>query len=137
MSDEMHLAPLAGRDSRMPEVVYGYLNNPLLQESLSLLPLATCFDYARHPAAYDPESSWREAVRELFGESALPHWRAILDFCDRTNRSGTSKRPAALAPARLRALQGAHRYLMSNQGRRWFAEFRPWVARLEAQLAQR
>jgi hypothetical protein len=57
------------RDSRLPEVVYGYLNNPLLQESLSLIPLATCFDYAADPAAYDPERNWREAIRELFGRS--------------------------------------------------------------------
>jgi hyaluronoglucosaminidase len=136
MSDEMHLAPLAGRDSRLPEVVYGYLNNPLMQESLSLLPLATCFDYARHPAAYDPERSWTEAAGELFGRSAIPHWRAILDFCERMNRSKGGKRPAALAPGRLRALQDAYRYLLRNQGRRWFEEFRPWLARLEAELAQ-
>jgi hypothetical protein len=137
MSDEMHLAPLAGRDSRLPEVVYGYLNNPLVQESLSLLPLATCFDYARHPAAYDPERSWTEAARELFGSSAVPHWRAILDFCERMNRSKGGKRSAALAPGKLRALQDAHRYLLSHQGRPWFEEFRPWLVRLEAELAQR
>lgn len=137
MSDEMHLAPLAGRDSRLPKVVYGYLNNPLMQESLSLIPLATCFDYADDPAAYDPERSWTEAVRELFGRSAIPHWRAILDFCERMNRSKGSKRPAALAPGRLRALQAAYRYLLKNQRRRWFDEFRPWFARLEAELARR
>ena len=137
MSDEMHLAPLAGRDSRLPEVVYGYLNNPLMQESLSLVPLATCFDYAADPAAYDPDRSWREAVRELFGESAIPHWRAILDFCERMNRSRGGERTATLAPGRLRALREADRYLLRNQGRRWFEEFRPWLARLEAELAQR
>jgi hypothetical protein len=137
MSDEMHLAPLAGRDARLPEAIHGYLNNPLLQESLSLLPLATCFDYAADPAAYDPERSWTEAARELFGESAIPHWRAILDFCERMNRAGGGKRSAALAPARLHALQDAYRYLSRNRGRRWFEEFRPWRARLEAELAQR
>jgi hypothetical protein len=137
MSDEMHLAPLAGRDSRLPEFVYGYLNNPLMQESLSLLPLATCFDYAADPAAYDPETSWTEAVGELYGRSAIPHWRAILDFCERMNRSKRSKRSVVLAPARLRALQDAYRYLSRNRGRRWFEEFRPWLARLEAELAQR
>ncbi len=35
MRDELHLAPLQGRDPRLPEYVYGYLNNPLLQEELS------------------------------------------------------------------------------------------------------
>jgi hypothetical protein len=136
MSDEMHLAPLAGRDSRLPEVVYGYLNNPLVQENLSLLPLATCFDYAVDAAAYDSETSWTEAVGELFGSSAIPHWRAILDFCERMDRSKGGKRSVALAPGKLRALQDAHRYLLRNQRRRWFREFRPWLARLEAELAR-
>jgi hyaluronoglucosaminidase len=136
MSDEMHLAPLAGRDSRLPEVVYGYLNNPLVQENLSLLPLATCFDYAADAAAYDSETSWTEAVGELFGSSAIPHWRAILDFCERMDRSKGGKRSVALAPGKLRALQDAHRYLLRNQRRRWFREFRPWLARLEAELAR-
>jgi hypothetical protein len=31
----------------LPQAVYGYLNNPLLQEELGFAPLATCFDYAR------------------------------------------------------------------------------------------
>jgi hyaluronoglucosaminidase len=137
MSDEMHLAPLTGRDPRLPEVVYGYLNNPLMQERLSLVPLATCFDYAADPAAYDPERSWREAVLELFGSSAFPHWRAILEFCERMNRSKAGERSAAPAPERLRTLREADRYLLRHQGRRWFEEFRPWRARLEAELAQR
>jgi hyaluronoglucosaminidase len=136
MSDEMHLAPLAGRDPRLPEAVYGYLNNPLMQESLSLLPLATCFDYAADPAAYDAERSWTEAARALFGESAIPHWRAIVDFCERMNRSKRSRRSAARSPKKLRALQDAYRYLSRNRGQRWCEEFRPWLARLEAELAQ-
>jgi hyaluronoglucosaminidase len=134
MSDEMHLAPLSGRDPRLPETIYGYLNNPLLQENLSLIPLATCFDYAAAPAAYDPEKSWKEAIEELFGKSAIPHWHAILDLCERMNRSKRSKRPVALAPGRRRALQEARRYILKNQRERWFEEFRPWLARLEVAL---
>ncbi len=38
MSAEMHLSPLSGRDARLPELVYGYLNNPLLQEALTVNP---------------------------------------------------------------------------------------------------
>jgi len=130
MSDELHLAPLTGRDPRLPETVCGYLNNPLLQEDLSLIPLATCFDYAAAPAAYDPEKSWQEAVQELFGKTAIPHWRAIRDLCERKNQSKGNKRPVTLAPGRLRALQEAHRYILQNRRERWFKEFRPWLARL-------
>src|SRR5262245_1438571 len=46
MAKELHIGPLEGRGPRLPEIAYGYLNNPLLQEELSFLPLATCFDYA-------------------------------------------------------------------------------------------
>lgn len=137
MSDEMHLAPLTGRDPRLPDAVYGYLNNPLLQANLSLIPLATCFDYAAAPAAYDSEKSWRKTVEELFGESAIPHWQAILDFCGRMNRSKRSRRPAALPPGKLRAVQEAHRYLLRNRTHRWFEEFRPSLAQIEALLAQK
>lgn len=135
MSDEMHLAPLTGRDPRLPEAVHGYLNNPLVQEELSLLPLATCFDYARDPAAYDPGESWREAAEELHGKSAVPHWRAILDFCERMNRAQAGKRVAALAPGRLHALQEAYRYFSRNRARPWSKELRPWLARIGAALA--
>ena len=52
MANELHIGPLQGRDPRLPEIVYGYLNNPLLQEELTFLPLATCFDYAAAPRAH-------------------------------------------------------------------------------------
>lgn len=137
MRDELHLAPLTGRDPRLPEAVYGYLNNPLLQENLGLLPLAACFDYAGNPAAYDPGRSWQEAVETLYGRSAIPHWHAILDLCERMNRAKGGKRAAALAPGKLGALQEAYRYLSRNQRRPWFEEFRPWLARLEAALGRK
>jgi hyaluronoglucosaminidase len=136
MSDELHLAPLTSRDERLPEIVYGYLNNPMLQKSLGLLPLATCFDYAADPASYDPETSWTQAAEELFGESAVPHWRALRDFCERMNRARFGKRNTVLTPGKLHTLQDAYSYVLRNRGRRWFEEFRPWLARLEAELAE-
>ncbi|MGH8514689.1 MAG: beta-N-acetylglucosaminidase domain-containing protein, partial [Gammaproteobacteria bacterium] len=80
MAAEMHIAPLRGRDPRLPELVYGYLNNPLLQESLSFIPLATCFDYAARPAGYDPEKSWQRIIGNRFGAGAFTHWRALRSF---------------------------------------------------------
>lgn len=136
MKDEMHLAALTGREASLPQTVYGYLSNPLLQERLSLIPLATCFDYAAAPVAYDPETSWREAIEELFGRRAVPHWDAIRDFCEHLNRAKRVKRPVTLTRKRRRALAEAHRYLLKNRERRWFEELRPWIARLEAALEQ-
>jgi hyaluronoglucosaminidase len=121
MSKEMHLAPLAGRDARLPELIYGYLNNPLLQESLSFIPLATCFDYARAPVAYDPETSWRRAVIQRFGASALPHWRAIRGFCDGKQKD-------------VQRLRAACEYAAQHRREKWARELRPWIALMEKSL---
>ena len=126
MSTEMHLAPLTGRDPRLPEQVYGYLNNPLLQETLSFIPLATCFDYAADPAGYDPEESWVRAISERFGDDTLAYWQALREFCERANRSKNKNR-LQLSPKQRSALELAHRYILKNQGKRWFEEFRPWL----------
>ena len=128
MRDELHLAPLTGRDPRLPECVYGYLNNPLLQEELSFLPLATCFDYARAPAKYRAESAWTKIVRQRFGAEALPHWRALRSYAEASIAAKKDKRPLQLAPAETRRLQVAFAYVERNRGRRWVKELAPWRA---------
>lgn len=128
MSDELHLAPLTGRDPRLPECVYGYLNNPLLQEQLSFLPLATCFDYAWAPAKYRAESSWAQIVRQRFGAEALPHWRALRSYADASIAAKKDKRALQLTPAETRRLQAAFAYVEGNRGRRWVKELAPWRA---------
>ncbi|MGH7828922.1 MAG: beta-N-acetylglucosaminidase domain-containing protein, partial [Candidatus Binatia bacterium] len=134
MSGEMHLAPLAGRDPRLPEQVYGYLNNPLLQESLSFIPLATCFDYAADPTGYDPEKSWRRGIVERFGAAAVSHWRAVREFCDRLNRLKNKTFSVRLSGKERAALLAARRYLLENRNEPWFNEFRPWLERIERSL---
>jgi hyaluronoglucosaminidase len=127
MSDELHIAPLQGRDARLPEVVYGYLNNPLLQEELSFIPLATCFDYAARPTAYDGESSWTAIVRSRFGAEALPFWRTIRKFCQdsiRSNKIADAPRISAFDRARLSA---AITYVRKHRRQKWAREIRPWL----------
>jgi len=134
MSSEMHLSPLTGRDPRLPEVAYGYLNNPLLQETLSFIPLATCFDYAANPSAYDPEKSWESAVGELFGDEALPYWRTLRNFCEKIK---DKKRSPRLSAKKRSALRAAYRYVLENQDKRWFEEFHPWFKLLGETLASK
>jgi hyaluronoglucosaminidase len=128
MCDELHIRPLTGRDPRLPECAYGYLNNPLLQEQLSFVPLATCFDYARAPAEYRAESSWTKIVRHRFGADALPHWRALRSYAEASTAAKTDKRPLQLTPAETRRLQAASAYVERNRGRRWAKELAPWRA---------
>ena len=137
MRDELHLGPLRGRDPRLPAAVYGYLNNPLLQEEMSFLPLATCFDYARAPANYRAESSWMKIVRQRFGAEALPHWRALMSYAEASIAAKKAHRPLQLTPAETRRLQAAIAYVERNRARRWAKELTPWrpaIAKLIAGL---
>jgi hyaluronoglucosaminidase len=126
MREELHLGPLQGRDPKLPRVVYAYLNNPLLQEKLSFIPLATCFDYAADPTHYDPESSWSRVVRESFGPESLPHWRALRRFCEAHQRAKKLKRPLRFRPAERRELKAADEYVRGHRLQKWAREIRPW-----------
>lgn len=117
MSEDMHLGPLTGRDARLPERVLGYLNNPLLQPEAAFLPLATCFDYARDPAGYDPEDSWMRAVRERFGAASLEHWATLRAFCEARGLA-RSRVEAALA------------YFDAQRSVPAVRELRPWIERM-------
>lgn len=134
MSREMHIGPLTGRDPRLPEAVYGYLNNPLLQETLSFIPLATCFDYAANPAGYDPEKSWKRIVEERFGPKALAHWQTIRQFCERIK---VKAMPLPLSRQKRSALQAARLYILHNRDQLWFEEFRPWLELMEKSLTRK
>jgi len=128
---------MTGRDPRLPECVYGYLNNPLLQEELSFLPLATCFDYARAPAKYRAESAWTKIVRQRFGDRALSHWRAFRDYSEASMAAKKRKHPLRMTPAETRRLQAALAYVQRNRGQRWVKELAPWtkaIAQLVAGL---
>ena len=127
MSDELHLGPLEGRHPLLAKSVYGYLNNPLLQPELSLIPLATCFDYAAAPESYRPESSWQRVVKERFGSETLPHWRTLRRFCDAQAAAKKSRRPIRLTPVDRTRLVAALAYVHAQRRQRWAREFAPWI----------
>lgn len=59
----LYMGPLEGRDSELPKYVAGYLSNPMLQPSLSLLPIATMADYLHDPDEYQPLTAWNDALK--------------------------------------------------------------------------
>ncbi len=126
MSAELHIGPLTGRDPRLPENVHGYLNNPLLQEQLSMIPLATCFDYAARPGGYEPEASWRAAVKNIFGAAALSQWTALREFCEAQQRFKNANTPLRANTAQRRRWREALDYLDRHRQEKWAREFRPW-----------
>ena len=136
MAEELHIGPLQGRDSGLQEIVYGYLNNPLLQEELSLLPLATCFDYAAAPRSYTSERSWTRAVKEQFGAEALPHWRAILAFAESRRTAKALSRASRLSrPKRVR-LAAALAYIDTQRRKKWAIELAPWSIAIRKTLQE-
>ena len=126
MSDELHIGPLRGRDPELPSTVYGYLNNPLLQEELSFIPLSTCFDYAANPRAYDPELSWTRVITHCYGRDALPYWGAMRRFCDESRRAKRGKRAPRWSHAERVAFGAACSYWEEQKNERWAREIRPW-----------
>lgn len=125
MADELHIGPLTGRDPRLPQRVYGYLNNPLLQQELSFVPLATCFDYARAPQAYRAEASWRAIVQERFGAKQSCYWQALRSFCAHQQAAKQNHRelPIKARPK----LQPALKYFRRHRRAAWGRELKPWV----------
>jgi len=127
MSDELHIGPLEGREPRLAESLYGYLNNPLLQPELSLIPLATCFDYAAAPQVYDAETSWERIIKQRFGSLALPCWRAMREFCDAQTQAKKRRRPIHVTPSRRARLRAAIAYLQVQRRQPWARELEPWT----------
>ncbi|MGH9818431.1 MAG: beta-N-acetylglucosaminidase domain-containing protein, partial [Candidatus Acidiferrales bacterium] len=137
MSEELHIGPLQGRDPRLPECVYGYLNNPMLQPELSLIPLATCFDYAAAPETYDAEASWARIIKEQFGARAWPHWRALREFCEERARAKKSHRPIHLTPIQHSRLRDAIAYIRAQRRQPWTGEIAPWTRAIRQAIAVR
>jgi len=131
MSDELHIGPLEGRDPRLPQTVYGYLNNPLLQPELGLIPLATCFDYAANPQRYKPEASWTRIVKQSFGALAMPHWRTIRNFSVAGMKAKQRKHPLRITPNDAGQLKSALRYIRAHRKTKWAKELTPWTEQIQ------
>jgi hypothetical protein len=65
-SGALHLGPVSGRDTKLSEIAYGYMSNPLSpQNEINRIPLSTCADFAWNPWAYDPARSIGQAIVHL------------------------------------------------------------------------
>jgi hypothetical protein len=62
----MHLGPVMGRDPALPNLVDGFMSNPLSpQNQANRIPMLTIADYAWNPDAYDPARSIGQAIAHL------------------------------------------------------------------------
>ncbi|MFL6118844.1 beta-N-acetylglucosaminidase domain-containing protein [Actinophytocola sp.] len=95
--DRLYLGPLTGRGPHPGSS--GLLANPMTQAEPSKLALATVADYAWHPAAYDPNRSWANALRTLAPSLAA--------FADANRTSPLEPWPAPVLGARIADFEAA------------------------------
>lgn len=69
MSFELHIGPYRGRDPHLFRHAFGVVANGMELHEASKIPFATIADYLAAPEAYDPEQSWRRAIRDVAGEA--------------------------------------------------------------------
>ena len=75
----LFLGPLRGRSPDLAGPAVGILSNPMNEAHASMIALATLADYARDPAGYDPDASWRAALHALYGDATARLLRPFLD----------------------------------------------------------
>jgi hyaluronoglucosaminidase len=79
MSYELHIGPYRGRDPLLWRASTGIVANGMELFEASLIPFATIADYLRDPEGYDPEASWRAAMRDVVGEADLEPFALFAD----------------------------------------------------------
>ena len=78
----LNLGPLRNRDPQLGSLLSGCFANPMNEAEASKIPLRTMADYMKDPGGYDPDASWRNAVRAT-GRNArgAATLAAIGDYC--------------------------------------------------------
>lgn len=71
-SGPLYLGPLLGREAGLVDSQEGFLSNASPLAEASKVPLQTAADFARDPARYNPEKSWRKALED----NDIPEWLA-------------------------------------------------------------
>ena len=84
MSHRLHIGPYRGRDPHLYRVSAGIVANGMEYAEASKIPLMTIGDYLWNPESYEPEDSFRAAVRRIAGET---DWEDFFPFADNNRAS--------------------------------------------------
>ncbi|MEN8161050.1 MAG: beta-N-acetylglucosaminidase domain-containing protein, partial [Myxococcota bacterium] len=141
MRTMLHLGPYLGRDPGLVDSLSGVLLNPMQQARASYVAIAGAAAWLADPAGFDPEASWRDAVRRLgtgapaaFETFAAAHRFSPLSPTDRdpalerawrSHREGGDTALPALLEDRIAAGNALRAGL---DDRRLLAEIEPWLA---------
>lgn len=79
MGHELHIGPYRGRDRHLWRFSTGVIANGMDRLEASKIAFATIADYLAAPEAYDPETSWHRAMRDVVGDADLEAFAAFAD----------------------------------------------------------
>lgn len=153
MGYELHIGPYRGRDPELWQASRGIVANAMELFEASKIPLATIADYLRDPQDYEPEASWRTAIRDVVGEADLEPFALFADNVRSSCLSagdapimegaltaalfelehGDAERAARELDALARRLESAASHLLHGPvaNRRLMEEIRPWLVGFE------
>ncbi|MGQ9515308.1 MAG: beta-N-acetylglucosaminidase domain-containing protein [Thermoproteota archaeon] len=80
----LFIGPYRGREKQLPLHLSGIVSNPMNEAEASKIPLLTFADYLQNPNTYDPERSWRSALKKVAGKTS---YRYIKLFAEQSQSS--------------------------------------------------
>ncbi|MFI5292186.1 MAG: protein O-GlcNAcase [Candidatus Limnocylindrales bacterium] len=100
MTRELHIGRYRGRDPMLWRFATGVIANGMELFESSKIAIATIADYLAAPATYEPESSWRIAIRDVVGAQDVD---AFIHFADNLRSSCLSEDDAPVVGHALEA----------------------------------
>ena len=153
MGHELHVGPYRGRDPHLWRFATGIIANGMELFESSKIAFATIADYLASPLTYDPETSWRAALRDVAGERDVEAYalfadnvrssclcaddapivsRALASFAFRTAQDDGRAAAAELGALASRLLDAADHLLRGPVANRALVdEGRPWIEAFE------
>jgi hyaluronoglucosaminidase len=153
MGNELHVGPYRGRDPHLWRFANGIVANGMELFESSKIAFATIADYLAAPVTYDPEASWRVALRDVAGEADVDAYalfadnvrssclcsddapivsRALEAFAFRTAQGDGPAAAVELGALADQLLEAAHHLLRGPVANRALVdEGRPWIEAFE------
>lgn len=79
MFNEMHISPIINRDADLWKYSEGIISNAMEYAECSKIPLITFADYLWDSERYDPDASWRNAIRQVVGKDDAEKFTVFAD----------------------------------------------------------
>ncbi len=79
MYNEMHIAPIIGRDPDLYKYSEGIIANCMEYAECSKIPLLTYSDYLWNSECYDAQKSWRVAINQIIGKEDAENFIIFAD----------------------------------------------------------